>query len=142
MQIKFRSTNFLHLQAGLFILVIGAAGIAASLFFSGVLQQLPVCFFRLWTGIPCPVCGATHAGLELSRGHLLGALWANPFFTFVYLAMIVTGINTLSGLVMKKKWYIELSEREAKWVRVLILAALPLNWIFLILQRFNLFSRN
>lgn len=56
--------------------------------------------------------------------------------------MIVTGINTLSGLVMKKKWYIELSEREAKWVRVLILAALPLNWIFLILQRFNLFSRN
>jgi len=142
MQIKFRSTNFLQLQTGLFILGIGAAGIAASLFFPGFLRQLPVCFFRLWTGIPCPVCGATHAGLELSRGYLLGALWANPFFTFVYLAMIVVGINTLTGLVMKKKWYIELSEREAKWMRVLILAALPLNWIFLILQRFNLFSRN
>lgn len=37
-----------------------------------------ICPLLLLTGIPCPFCGGTHAGIDLGRGHLLAALRASP----------------------------------------------------------------
>ena len=139
MQIKFRSTHFLELQTGLFILLIGAAGLAVALLFPAQVKQMPACLFRIWTGIPCPVCGATHAGLELGQGHLIGALAYNPFFTLVYLYMILASANAVIGLVFKKRWDVVLTPRERQWLTTLLLAALPLNWVFLIARRLPIF---
>src|SRR5260370_17552244 len=47
-----------------------------------VLAWLPmphtVCPFRMLTGLPCPFCGGTHAGIDLGRGHPVAALRASP----------------------------------------------------------------
>ena len=47
-----------------------------------VLAWLPmphtVCPFRMLTGLPCPFCGGTHAGIDLGRGHPVEALRASP----------------------------------------------------------------
>ena len=47
-----------------------------------VLAWLPmphtVCPLRMLTGLPCPFCGGTHAGIDLGRGHPVAALRASP----------------------------------------------------------------
>lgn len=42
------------------------------------LGDLPLCGFRHVTGVPCPLCGGTHACAALSRGDFLAAWQANP----------------------------------------------------------------
>jgi len=43
-------------------------------------QPMPhtVCPFRMMTGLPCPFCGGTHAGIDLGLGHPVAALRASP----------------------------------------------------------------
>ena len=57
-----------------------------------VLAWLPmphtVCPLRMLTGIPCPFCGGTHAGIDLGRGHPVAALRASPLAVFGAVAVI------------------------------------------------------
>jgi Protein of unknown function (DUF2752) len=57
-----------------------------------VLAWLPmphtVCPFRMLTGIPCPFCGGTHAGIDLGRGHPAAALRASPLAVCGAVALI------------------------------------------------------
>lgn len=52
-------------------LVLGAA---PALLATGV----PLCGFRHLTGLPCPLCGGTHACAALAQGDLVSAWQANP----------------------------------------------------------------
>jgi Protein of unknown function (DUF2752) len=54
-----------------------------------------VCPFRMLTGLPCPFCGGTHAGIDLGRGHPLAALRASP--------LAVCGAAALIALPMLRK---------------------------------------
>ena len=53
------------------------------------------CLLRATTGVPCPFCGSTTAGVRLGRGDLLGALAANPLtllaVTLLVLAPLLYG---------------------------------------------------
>jgi hypothetical protein len=40
--------------------------------------NLPLCAFRHVTGLPCPLCGGTHAGAALAQGDLMAAWQAHP----------------------------------------------------------------
>ncbi|CAN5401768.1 hypothetical protein BH11PSE11_BH11PSE11_14720 [soil metagenome] len=40
--------------------------------------EVPLCVFRRLSGLPCPLCGATHACAALIDGDLLTAWQANP----------------------------------------------------------------
>jgi hypothetical protein len=55
------------------------AALASSLL---ILAWLPmphtVCPLRMLTGLPCPFCGGTHAGIDLGQGHPVAALRASP----------------------------------------------------------------
>jgi hypothetical protein len=57
-----------------------------------VLAWLPmphtVCPFRMLTGLPCPFCGGTHAGIDLGRGHPVAALRASPLAVCGAVALI------------------------------------------------------
>ena len=57
-----------------------------------VLAWLPiphtVCPLRMLTGVPCPFCGGTHAGIDLGRGHPVAALRASPLAVFGAVAVI------------------------------------------------------
>ena len=41
-------------------------------------EQVPLCAFRELSGLPCPLCGGTHAYAALAQGDLLAAWQANP----------------------------------------------------------------
>ncbi len=51
-----------------------ALGTAPLMLASGV----PLCGFRHVTGLPCPLCGGTHACAALAQGDLMAAWQANP----------------------------------------------------------------
>lgn len=53
-------------------LVIGASPALASL------GDLPLCAFRRLSGLPCPLCGGTHACAALFSGDVAAAWQANP----------------------------------------------------------------
>jgi hypothetical protein len=48
----------------------------ASLHLAG--RPTTLCALRAFTGVPCPFCGGTTAGVRLGHGDLLGALRASP----------------------------------------------------------------
>jgi Protein of unknown function (DUF2752) len=71
-----------------------------------VLAWLPmphtVCPFRMLTGIPCPFCGGTHAGIDLGRGHPAAALRASPLAVCGAVAIIALPVLRKTGLA--KRW--------------------------------------
>jgi len=47
------------------------------------------CPLRALTGVPCPLCGGTTSVEDVFRGHLLGALEANPLGPALIVAALV-----------------------------------------------------
>ncbi len=75
---------------GIRLLQLGAGAALATSFVIPAtrLPALPLCPFKLLTGLPCPGCGLTHAFCDISAGHLQAAWQANPFgFLFYALAL-------------------------------------------------------
>lgn len=81
-----------------------------------------LCPLRAVTGIPCPVCGTTTAGVRLGRGDLLGALAANPV-TLVAAALLILA-PLLAGRV-------RLPHRTAPW---LLTGAAAFAWVWQIVR--------
>ena len=56
-----------------------------------------LCVLRSLSGIPCPLCGGTTAGVRLGQGDLLGALRASPLAVIgaVGFALEPVGLPTL-----------------------------------------------
>jgi len=57
-----------------------------------------ICPLRMLTGIPCPFCGGTHAGIDLGRGHPAAALRASPLTVCGAVAVIILPILRTTGL--------------------------------------------
>ena len=53
-----------------------AVAVLAAVHLSG--RPSTVCGLRALTGVPCPLCGGTTAGVRLGHGDVLGALRASP----------------------------------------------------------------
>ena len=70
----------------------GARGAAVAMLGAGaVLSLVPghaglPCPLRTLTGVPCPLCGGTTSVEDVFRGHILGALQANPAGPFLVAA--------------------------------------------------------
>ena len=138
MKLTIRSTKLCHLQTGLIVLLLGVLGMALSLFIPGIISYFHECLFRAWTSLPCPSCGATHAGMELSRLHLMAALRLNPLFTLFYLGMAAAGLNALAGLIFHQNVSLRWTETESRLLRYFILIGILLNWLYLLALRFGL----
>jgi Protein of unknown function (DUF2752) len=71
-----------------------------------VLAWLPmphtVCPFRVLTGLPCPFCGGTHAGIDLGRGHPVAALLASPLAVCGAVAVITLPMLRTTSLA--ERW--------------------------------------
>lgn len=61
-----------------------------------------VCPLLMLTGIPCPFCGGTHAGVDLGRGHPLAALRASPLA--VSGAVVVVMLPALRRTWLARRW--------------------------------------
>ena len=71
-----------------------------------VLAWLPmphtICPFRMLTGLPCPFCGGTHAGIDLGRGHPVAALRASPLAVCGAVALITLPVLRKTSLA--ERW--------------------------------------
>ena len=61
-----------------------------------------VCPLRALTGIPCPFCGGTHAGIDLGRGDPAAALRASPLAVCGAVALITLPILRTTSLA--ERW--------------------------------------
>jgi hypothetical protein len=64
------------------------------------LPSIPLCAFRLWTGLPCPGCGMTRAVFRMAHGDVATAFRFHPVapvlavFVAVVLAGALVGVAT------------------------------------------------
>jgi hypothetical protein len=72
-------------------LATGALGVGETLVDEG-----PGCALRAITGVPCPLCGMTHATVALGAGDLAGAVAAHPLAP-----LVLAGIVALCAAVVR-----------------------------------------
>ena len=94
----------------------------------------PRCIFHDLTGLPCLTCGATRAAIQFCHGNFLGAWKWNPLVFAGLCAISVFDVYAV--LVLVSGWprlrIAQLTANEKNSMRVLVVAALVLNWIYLL----------
>jgi len=115
-------------------LLLGAAVAAAGVVALLGLDHLPftVCYFKALTGIPCLSCGGTRAAAGLARLDLGTALAMNPLAALAGLALVPWGVGDLVLWSRGRALRLHLAPAIRPAVRGLVVAALVLNWAFLI----------
>ena len=113
-------------------LAAAASAIALRPVWLAVAPYLRPCVFYSLTGIPCPSCGTTHAGVAFLHGDLAAAFAANPLAALAGLIFIV-GAPLAAIWAIVRAPVAELRSPLPLWVRVGMLAVIALNWLYLIL---------
>lgn len=112
----------------------GAAALSAVVFrplWLAAAPLLPACPLHHLTGIPCPTCGSTRAGLALLNGDLLAALMTNPGATLAGMAFILGG--ALAPLWVRFGGKVpDLPSRWPRWARLAVLGLILANWAWLL----------
>jgi hypothetical protein len=136
-------------EVSLIILPLLLFGFLLARFAAPLFRFLPACTFRQVTGVPCPSCGATRAGLALAQGDLMAALSFNPLFVLglgILFGWSVNGVlarwrgkSISTGFMEKMMKPPGGHQGEAKFklrqrLRWLVIGAIAGNWIYLILR--------
>ena len=93
----------------------------------------PQCTFLRLTGHPCLTCGATRAAIEFFHLHLFAALRWNPLAFAVFCGVAVFDIYAAVVLLTgaPRLRLVLPSVVERRWIRILFIVMLALNWIYL-----------
>ncbi|MCP3977895.1 MAG: DUF2752 domain-containing protein [bacterium] len=112
------------------VLLLGA-GISALWFRFGLPR--PVCYFREWTGVPCPTCGSTRMVEAVLHGDFTAAAGLNPlmFCGFALLA-VWASVVSLRYAIGRPALRLVLEPRERTVLRMLALLSIAGGWIYLI----------
>jgi hypothetical protein len=93
----------------------------------------PRCMFHEIIGLPCVTCGMTRCGIEFFHGHFFAALKWNPVVFAFLCGLIAFDLYALATLVMRwPRLRIVFQQAEKKYARGVIVAALALNWFYLL----------
>jgi len=107
-------------------------GIAVAWFTLGL--PWPVCIFHEITGLPCVTCGMTRCAIQFFHGHFLAALKWNPL-VFAALCGIMAFDLYAFAILTTRAPRLRISfvtQRARTFVRVSVILALALNWIYLL----------
>ena len=94
----------------------------------------PRCVFHQLTGLPCITCGMTRSAIAFFHAHFLAAFEWNPLvFAFMcgvtafdlYAFAVVTTRAPRLRLIFR-------SGAEKQYARAIVIAALVLNWVYLL----------
>ena len=96
----------------------------------------PRCAFHALTNLPCVTCGMTRCAIQFFHGHFLAALQWNPLVFTTLCGVLAFDIYAFAALTMRApRWRICFSTSRAKtFVRVSVVFALVLNWVYLLLH--------
>ncbi len=94
----------------------------------------PSCVFHDITGLPCLTCGATRSTIAFLHGNFVAAWLWNPIAFLALSGITLFDLYAVSVLVMRAKRLrvVLLSERAKQFTRFVVMAALALNWIYLL----------
>ncbi|HEX4653361.1 MAG TPA: DUF2752 domain-containing protein [Candidatus Udaeobacter sp.] len=96
----------------------------------------PACVFHQLTGLPCLTCGMTRCAIQFFHGHFLAAFQWNPFVFAVLCGVIFFDAYALVTVAARTpRLRIHFSTQRAKrFVRVSVISAFALNWMYLLLH--------
>lgn len=96
-------------------------------------ERVPACPMRSVTGIPCPGCGMTTAGLSLAHGDIGGAFAASPLAALGWIAIVagglIAGVAAMAGRAVP-----EPPTRLPAIARVAIVGTVVANWAYLLFR--------
>lgn len=91
-----------------------ALGLLALWWFDPAKLGLPLCSFRVLTGLDCPGCGATRATHELLHGRLAAAWhcnalwvvsWPVALYAMLSELLVLAGRHPLPGDLPRRLWF-------------------------------------
>jgi Protein of unknown function (DUF2752) len=96
----------------------------------------PRCIFHEITSLPCVTCGMTRCGIQFFHAHFLAALKWNPLVFLVLCSLIAFDLYAFATLATRgPRLRICFHNQMAKtFVRGAVIAALVLNWIYLLMH--------
>jgi len=101
--------------------------------FLPVLELMPSCVFRAFTGIPCPTCGATRSLVHLANGNLSASLSRNPAIALLVFAALLMFVYDVATLFSGSRISLSFTPRESTLIRAGAVVALLANWSYLAL---------
>jgi hypothetical protein len=112
----------------------GLAALAAAAVALLHLDALPftVCFFKTATGWPCATCGSTRALARLFHADMAGAWGMNPLAATGMAALLPWGAADLALMPRGRALRVELGPAAARAARVALVAAVVVNWAYLV----------
>jgi hypothetical protein len=134
MQISWRRIAASEINHELIWLSISLAALAGAVVWFALRLPWPRCMFLAITGHPCMTCGATRSAIAFLHGQFLTAWRWNPL-VFVFLCGVVLYDFYAAAVLTLRAPRLRISHftsPEKKWVRVLFIALLALNWIYLL----------
>jgi uncharacterized protein DUF2752 len=112
-------------------------GLATGWFVLGL--PWPRCVFHELIGLPCLTCGMTRCGIQFFHGHFLAALKWNPLVFTALCGVIAFDLYAFATLTTRapRLRICFCTQRAKMLMRVSIIFALALNWIYLLLHWHN-----
>jgi hypothetical protein len=94
----------------------------------------PQCAFHELTGLPCVTCGMTRCAIQFFHGHFPAAWKWNPLVFSSLCGVIAFDAYVFTVITARAPRLRVLlhGEIEKKYARIVIIAALALNWIYLL----------
>ena len=134
MQIAARHLQPNELDHELIWLCVSVLSVAAAAGWLALGFPWPSCFFHDLTGLPCISCGMTRCAIQFFHAHFGTAFQWNPL-VFISLCLLSTfNVYALAVLILRaprlrSRFDAQLEQRVT---RFLVLAALILNWVYLL----------
>jgi hypothetical protein len=96
----------------------------------------PRCIFHEITNLPCVTCGMTRCGIQFFHAHFLAALKWNPLVFMALCSVAAFDLYAFATLATRgPRLRVYLYDQTAKiFVRGAVIAALVLNWIYLLMH--------
>jgi hypothetical protein len=134
MQICWRKVAFRETDHELLWLSVSLASLATAAAWFALRLPWPQCVFHALTGHPCVTCGATRSALQFFHGHFFNALQWNPLVFIVLCGISIFDAYAAIGLIAgaPRLRIAHITSVEKNFARILLVALLALNWIYLL----------
>jgi len=139
MQIACRQLTVSEIDHELLWLSVSLGGLIAAALWFALHLPWPHCVFHELTGLPCVTCGATRAAMQFFQGNFRVALKWNPLAFAGLCAVSVFDVYAAIVLTTRapRLRIAHLTSAEKNFLRMVLVALLALNWIYLLSRARN-----